>query len=133
MANVERAALIALLGQLGAQEDATVLQAARELHRQVHDAGTSWEELIRAEPAAAEPTEEVAGARSDSKPSADHPPPPSPDRAETARLIERLLARKELSTNLREQLTEMKRTLAEGSLDAMDSRYIRALAKRLGV
>ena len=74
----------------------------------------------------------------DHKPSVDRPPAtaperPAPDRAETTRLIERLLARKELSANLREQLNEMKRAVADGSLDAMDSRYVRALAKRLGI
>jgi hypothetical protein len=56
----------------------------------------------------------------------------SAERSETARLIERLLARKDLSSNLREELAEMKRTVADGPLDAMDSRYLRALAKRLG-
>ena len=34
---------------------------------------------------------------------------------------------------MREDLTEMKRSIADGSLDAMDSNYVRALAKRLGV
>ena len=54
------------------------------------------------------------------------------DKVEAARLIGRLLAGKEISDNLRQQLTDMKRAIAEGELDAMDSRYIRALARRLG-
>jgi hypothetical protein len=132
MANLDRAALIELLGQLGAQDDGTVLQAGRELHRKVHDAGATWEELIRTEPPLGEVRTDPVPA--DRKPTEDHPPPsPPPDRNETARLIERLLARKDLSTNLREELAEMKRALADGSLDVMDTRYIRALAKRLGV
>ncbi len=60
------------------------------------------------------------------------PSPASPDAAETTRLIDRLL-RKGVSENLREDLTEMKRQLATGELDQEDRRYLRALAKRLGV
>ena len=55
------------------------------------------------------------------------------DKAEAARIIDRLLARKNLSSNLREDLAEFKRTLSDGSFDEVDSRYVRALAKRLGV
>ncbi len=140
MANLDRAALIELLGRLGAGNDDTVLQAGRELHRKVHELGASWDDLIRAQPLAVktQTDAEPAGEPPDRKPSDDRPPAaaperPAPDRAETTRLIERLLARRELSANLREELNEMKRALADGSLDAMDSRYVRALAKRLGV
>ena len=59
-------------------------------------------------------------------------PAASPAADETARLIDRLL-RKGVSDDLREDLTEMKRQLADGSLDQEDRRYVRALAKRLGV
>ena len=47
-------------------------------------------------------------------------------------LIGRLLGGREISDNLRQELTDMKRAIAEGEFDTMDSRYIRALAKRLG-
>ncbi len=33
---------------------------------------------------------------------------------------------------MREDLADMKRSIADGNLDAMDRNYIRALAKRLG-
>ncbi len=56
----------------------------------------------------------------------------SADNAEALRLIERL-QRKGVSETLREELAEMKRNIADGSFDAMDRRYLRALAKRLGV
>ena len=39
MANLDRAALIDLLGRLGAENNDTVLQAGRELHRKVHEFG----------------------------------------------------------------------------------------------
>lgn len=52
--------------------------------------------------------------------------------AEDARIIERLLAKKTLSKNMREELADLKRAIAEGEFDAMDSRYVRALGNRLG-
>jgi hypothetical protein len=125
MTDVDRAALIELLNRLGSDDDATVLEAARALHRQAAESGLSWDDLLRLdqsddEPASADGDEsrEVAAA--------------SPDDAETARLIDRLL-RKGVSDDLREDLAEMKRLLAGGSLEQDDRRYVRALAKRLGV
>jgi hypothetical protein len=120
MTSVDRNALIELLDRLGSTDDAMVLEAARALHRKAAESGLSWDDLLRLdddEPAEEE-AEEVAA--------------PSPDADETARLIDRLL-RKGVSENTRGDLTEMKRQLAEGSLDQEDRRYVRALAKRLGV
>src|SRR5689334_11595689 len=47
MTTIDRAALIALLDRLGSDDDATVLEAARALHRQVTESGQSWDDLIR--------------------------------------------------------------------------------------
>jgi hypothetical protein len=122
MAELDRAGLIELLDRLGSNDDATVLEAARALHRKASEAGLTWDELIRPdrehEPFDAAPAgrEGTAGV----------------DAGETGRLIDRLL-RKELSDSLREDLTEMKRQLAEHTLDPEDARYVRALARRLGV
>jgi hypothetical protein len=136
MSNLDRAGIIELLGRLGADDDETVLHAARELDRKMSEAGARWEDLIGS------PTPADAGA--DERHAQAQPVRTAPDggavaaggsaaeRSETARLIERLLARKDLSSNLREELAEMKRSVADGPLDAMDSRYLRALAKRLG-
>ena len=119
MANVDRAALIDLLDRLGSDDDAAVLEAARALHRKAAESGLSWDDLIRLDEA--------------DEPSADAVPLASPpDADETTRLVDRLL-RKDVSDELREDLTEMKRQLADGSLDQEDRRYVRALAKRLGV
>jgi hypothetical protein len=135
MANVDRPGLIELLGRLGAESDEAVLAAARDLHRKVSESGSTWDELLRADFDAAgtdadaqhddEPLDEATAAGPDGELSAA-------DKTEAARLIDRLLARKNLSSTLREDLTELKRAHAEDGLDAMDSRYIRALAKRLG-
>jgi hypothetical protein len=119
MTNVDRAALIDLLDRLGSDDDATVLEAARALHRKAAESGQSWDDLIRLDAA-------------DDEPAADDVPVASPDADETTRLIDRLL-RKGVSDDLRGDLTEMKRQLADGSLDQEDRRYVRALAKRLGV
>jgi hypothetical protein len=138
MADLDRPGVIALLGRLGAESDAAVLEAARELHRKVGESGLTWDDLLRAEFGAAGADLEPADEPGEETP-ADDPPAeadgalPAADRAEVARLVDRLLARKNLSSAMREDLTEFKRTLAEGGLDAMDSRYIRALARRLGV
>ena len=138
MANLDRSGIIELLGRLGADSDETVLHAGRELHRRLSESGLSWDDLIRPEPLAAdagadaEPGEEPRERAPADKSSEAAGVISAADRTETARVIERLLVRKDLSTNLREELAEMKRALADGSLDAMDRRYLRALAKRLG-
>ena len=140
MENLDRPDIIELLGRLGAENDATVLEAARELHRRVTASGASWDDLLRQQGDAASAGGVAEGqeqppeaAASDDKPVAKEGPVSPADKAEAARIIDRLLARKNLSSNLREDLAEFKRTLSDGSFDEMDSRYVRALAKRLGV
>ena len=122
MTNEDRAALIDLLDRLGSADDAAVLEAARALHRKAAESGLSWDDLIRLDPADDEPAADEGEEAS----------PPSPGTDETTRLIDRLL-RKGVSDALREDLTDMKRQLADGSLEQEDRRYLRALAKRLGV
>ena len=139
MAELDRAGILELLGRLGAENDAAVLYAARELHRTVRNSGATWDELLCADlgtPAA--DTEGERGAEpSGVTPADDRSLEPdgelsAEDKAEAARLIDRLLARKSISSMLREDLAGLKRAIADGSFDAVDSRYIRALAKRLG-
>ncbi|MPZ38401.1 MAG: hypothetical protein GEU95_10080 [Rhizobiales bacterium] len=130
MADVDRAALIELLNRLGSDDDATVLEAARGLHRKAAESGLSWDDVLRLdqtddEPADDEPVGDEAGERQEAAAA-------KPDDAVTTRLIDRLL-RKGVSNDLREDLTEMKRQLANGSLEQDDRRYVRALAKRLGI
>jgi hypothetical protein len=127
MTDVDRAALIDLLGRLGSDDDATVLEAARALHRKVTESGLSWDDLIPLDTSDDAPAEEEGEAERGEVAVAL-----TPDAAETTRLIDRML-RKGVSESLREDLTEMKRQLADGSLDEDDRRYVRALAKRLGV
>jgi hypothetical protein len=133
MAHLDRPGMIELLDRLGAQDDATVLGAARELHRKVGESGFTWDDALCAQSAAAfggAADEAPADAPADDEPAAVDTP--APDHAEAIRLLDRLLTRKNISSTLREDLVELKRNMAEGSFDAMDARYVRALAKRLG-
>jgi hypothetical protein len=125
MTDVDRAALIELLNRLGSDDDPTVLEAARMLHRKAAESGLSWDDLLRLDENDSEPASDDGDESQDITAA-------SPDDAETTRLIERLL-RKGVSDDLREELTEMKRQLADSGLDEDDRRYVRALAKRLGV
>jgi hypothetical protein len=129
MPDLDRAELLELLSRLGAADDASVLTAARELHRKVSEAGLTWDTLLRLDADATSheqhdsPHEEI---------SSDAPGErPSGGKAEVAFLIERLLARTTISDALREELVEFKRAIADGSFDEMDAQYVRALAKRL--
>jgi hypothetical protein len=134
MASLDRPSVVELLGRLGEDNEQTVVQAARELHAKVVESGLTWNDLLR-------PETEIAGADADVSPDAtsdaDRPAetavePSAADKAEVARLIERLLARQNLSSTLREDLADIKGTIVDGTFDATDSRYVRALAKRLG-
>ena len=141
MASLDRPAIIELLGRLGAESEQTVVQAARELHAKVGEAGLTWDDLLRPDSeiggADAERQDASLDASLDVAADADQPVETegalsAADKAEAARLIDRLLARKNLSSNLREDLADFKRAIADDSFDATDSRYVRALAKRLG-
>ncbi len=140
MENLNRPVILDLLGRLGAEHDATVLEAARELHQRMIASGVSWNDLLRQQGDTASAGGDAEGqerppeaAASDNKPVAKEGPLSPADKAEAARIIDRLLARRNLSSNLREDLAEFKRTLSDGSFDELDSRYVHALAKRLGI
>jgi hypothetical protein len=130
MASLDRAEIIALLGRLGAEDNDTALAAARELAGKVSASSLTWDDIVRANLDGAADDEPAEDAASDQ----DEPDTQlsDADKAEAGRLIDGLLANKTLSDTTREDLTTMKRAIVEGSFDAMDHRYVRALAKRLG-
>ena len=105
------------------------------------ESGLTWDDLLRLEAefagADAERQDVSPDSPLDATSEGDQPAetagePSAADKAEAARLIERLLARKNLSSNLQEDLADLKSAIVDGTFDATDSRYIRALAKRLG-
>jgi len=137
MASLDRPGIVELLGRLGEENEQTVVQAARELHAKVAHSGLTWDDLLRPESEIAGGDAERHDVSLDAASDADRPAetagePSAADKAEAARLIDRLLARKNLSSTLREDLADLKGTIVDGTFDAMDRRYIRALAKRLG-
>jgi len=123
MADLDRAAVIDLLGRLGAESDADALAAARELSRLVRESGLSWAQLLRPDDAT---EQSIVAARTVERPSA------AAGHGAEARLVERLLARTDISDTLRSDLNDFKKQIAGGKLDREDADYIRAVAKRLG-
>jgi hypothetical protein len=118
MAVLDRAALIERLQLLGAESDEAALQAARDAAGMVRAAGTTWAELLGADTAPA--AEAESAAPQDKAPMSEH-----------VRLVERLLARRDISDTLRGDLNDFKQQIAAGTLDKTDADYLRALAKRL--
>jgi hypothetical protein len=137
MNDLDRTGLIQHLDDLGAESDESALQAARAVHALVNASGMTWDDILRPQSdlvAAAAPNDNIAG------PTVDHSPADASasgalsavETAEAGRLIDRLLARAGLSKAMRDDLGEMKGGLADGTFEASDLRYLRALAKRLG-
>lgn len=128
MQKPDRTRFIELLGQLGAENDETVLNAARELDRSVKEAELDWNDLLQTDDA-------IVGPEVDHHAAAERESPAGPaapaDKSEDMKIVDRLLARKGLSDTMRSDLTEFKRSIREGTFDRMDADYIRALAKRL--
>ena len=127
----EREALLARLERLGGGDDADVLAAAREIAAQVAEQDLDWDELIEPEDppetdfAEADPEEPVEDA-------GDEVPLPEGDGSEEVALLDKLIARRTLARETREELREMRAEAGAGGLDPMDRRYVRALARRLG-
>ena len=121
---MDRDELIGLLGQLGDENDQTVLSAARAIHAKVTAAGQPWDILL-ARPSA-EPAVD-AGDESAAPPAAG----PAPDDVESLRLIDRLLEAKDVSEELRRELDDYKADIAAGEFGGDDRRYLKALYQRL--
>ncbi len=131
---LNREEVIELLERLGSERDEEALAAAREVHGRITAADTSWAELLVPEAAGdGEPDEpEAAGDGEPDEPEAAEAPAASSEtNAETLALIDKLLARRGISDDFREELTGYKDDIAEGEFEAADHRYVRALYKRL--
>jgi hypothetical protein len=156
--DLDRDRIIGLLESLGSERDEDVVEAAREIHAQVTAAGVTWDALLApvgtavdeafeegtADEEAAEPAEadgeaaeheEADGedaqfAEADGE---DAAPTPARDRGnkESLALIARLLAKSDISKDMREELQGYKEDIAEGEFEDMDRKYLRALHARL--
>jgi hypothetical protein len=121
MPEFDRDRLIETLRRLGDESDTAVLAAAREASRIARDADLSWDDLIAvagvSAPAPGDTAESNGGAG---------------EKSSDEKLIDRLLARKDISDTLRSDLNDFRRAIAAGTFDKIDADYVRALAKRLG-
>ncbi|MFT5181594.1 MAG: hypothetical protein ACI8S3_001478 [Alphaproteobacteria bacterium] len=134
---LDRGEVIRLLNQLGSDQDADVLKAARDLYAQITAADVGWDTLLMPdEPVAAADTDETAAADdADDADSLITDAAPSTGKigsdADTLALIEKLLAAPDRSEVLREELEEYKADIANGDFVAKDHKYVRALYERL--
>ncbi len=156
--DLDRDGIIGLLESLGSERDEDVVEAAREIHARVTAAGVPWDAFLApvgtavdaafeegtadeeaVEPAeadgeAAEPAEadgeDAAPAEADGE---DAAPAAPRDRGnkESLALIARLLAKSDISKDMREELQGYKEDIAEGEFEDMDRKYLRSLHARL--
>ena len=140
---LDRDVVIRLLDQLGGDQDADVLEAARDLHAQITAAGLNWDELLMPDVDTtmdSTETDETA-VETDETAVPDHSDQDGDDaapsagkkgkNAETLALIEKLLAKPDRSDALREELEDYKEDIAQGEFNAKDHQYVRALYARL--
>ena len=138
---LNRDELIQLLDKLGSEDDAEVLAAARDAQARVAAADLGWDDLLVPEQAAAQDDDEEEPAAE-----ADQPEPPSDvsdagdvgdggdggdGDAEALALIGKLLARKDISQELRDELEGYRVDISEGEFVDADRRYLRAMHQRL--
>ena len=126
---LNREELIALLNRLGGEDDAEVLQAAREAHARVAASGLGWDGLlvpgqVPCEASQPEDRDLAAGG--------EEPAPEDPGRdADSLALIRELLARSDISQELRQELEGYEADIAAGEFVEADRRYLRAMHRRL--
>jgi hypothetical protein len=130
--------IIGLLNQLGSDRDEDVLEAARQLHARITAAGVSWEELLASEDQDAEGVHEGGAGHADgserdepSHEDAETPAEATGDDAQSLVLIDKMLAKPDISEDFRSELEGYKADMAAGEFEEGDHRYIRALYERL--
>lgn len=141
---LDRDELISLLESLGSDNDDEVLAAARVLDTKVKAAEAEWSALLA--PGNGADGEDTGGAGhapglesglesgldlGDLGNLDDLPQEESARNAESLALIEKLLAKRDNSEELRDELEGYKADIAEGEFTERDHRYLRALCKRL--
>ncbi len=131
---LDRDELISLLETLGSENDEEALAAARVLHGKVSAAGVTWDALLaeRSGGPEDESEEEEAGLDLGDLGDLDKLPGDSAAKnAESLKLIGKLLAKSDISEDLRRELEDYKTDIAENDFSDSDHRYLRALCKRL--
>ena len=141
---LRRDEFIAILNRLGSDEDEEVLQAARQAHARIAASGLSWEDLlVPDEPAdesdeaddesdEADETEDGELESLEVESPAERAGAGGAEKdAESLALIGKLLARSDISAELRAELEDYKTDIAENEFVEADRRYLRAVHQRL--
>jgi hypothetical protein len=123
--------VIELLNRLGSDRDEEVLEAAREVHARITAAGASWEELLVPDESAAEDDSDAVESPDLEEETAPTTAESNAKNAESLALIDKLLAKSDISTDLREELEGYKTDIAEGEFEDRDRRYVSAVYARL--
>ena len=146
--DLDRDGIIGLLESLGSERDEDVVEAAREIHARVTAAGVPWDALLAPVGTAvdaafeeetavdatfAEGTADEEAAEPAEADGEDAAPAAPRDRGnkESLALIARLLAKSDISKDMREELQGYKEDIAEGEFEDMDRKYLRSLHARL--
>jgi hypothetical protein len=119
---LDRDSFISLLDRLGDADDAKALAAARDIHQRMTTANLKWGDLLL-------PTDGDGPGAADSEAEADGPAPPV---SEDYALVDRLLARSDLSQDTREELAGLRADIDSGEFAARDRKYLQSLEARLG-
>jgi hypothetical protein len=122
---MDRDSFIALLDKLGDGDDATCLAAAREIHQRMQAANLKWSDLL---------APVGGGDDGDGDDTADAGEPldrTAEPITEDFALIDRLLARSDLSQDMRDELTGMREDIGSGEFTARDRKYLQSLEARL--
>ncbi len=157
---IPREDVIDLLNRLGSDRDEDVLEAAREVHARITAGNMTWDQLLVPDHADDDEIDDDEIEDSDdsdddeidddeSEDSEDSDDSESSDsdeeatepagaagvkdakNAESLALIDKLLAMRGISTDLREELKGYKTDIAEGEFETRDHRYLRAVHARL--
>lgn len=138
---IDRNEFLRLCGRLGNSNDTDIAAAGRALTTILATAGRSWDEIVNLPTNDAEPADETADKPEELEEAAEdeaflnedaaEESEPAPSNSQALVTIDKLLARRELSGDLRAEIELYKSDIAAGTFDAADARYLKALARRL--
>ncbi len=128
---LERDKFIDLLNRLGSDQDDDVLEAARQLHAYVTDAGVTWEDLLVSDEVDHNGDDAEHHLEEEENESAEPTAERAKEDADSLALIDKMLSRPGVSESLREELESYKEDIAEGEFEQSDRQYIRAVYERL--
>ena len=153
MAYIDRDHFIALLERLGSDRDSDVLEAGREIHRTLHEAGLTWHDLLipdeeddqagefdeddddyetdQADDLEDEEGEDYEYEEDDDEELADEYEEPVSDTDQDRALILRILKEFKVTEDTRDDLNDLKDDIDAGVFTQSDRRYLHALLARL--